>query len=162
MEPEKNANGNKCLRNVFGDYITENVKMANLLNFRFPQLGQYKGPKVSRGERTTTLQSEHSVSVFVTDKEIHDALRHLKVSRPQNPSSIPAWALKDSASEIFPHLSFIINQSVKELSSPKSLKKAIVIPIFKRETKRIQRTIDQNHSPHVYQKILKLFSETKL
>ena len=39
----------KCLRNVFGDYINENKKMASLLIFRFSHLGQYKGPKSFQG-----------------------------------------------------------------------------------------------------------------
>ena len=123
----------KCLRNVFGDYITETMKMANLLTFQFSQLGQFKGPKFYWGFSEKNSPSKRTFSFrFVTDKECHDALRHLKVSKPQGPSLIPAWALKDAASELVPHLSFIINQSVKELSFPKSLKKAIVIPLFKK------------------------------
>ena len=64
----------KCLRNVFGDYITEIIKMANLLNFRFSQLGQYKGPKVYRGLREKNNTSKRTFSFrFVTDKECYDA-----------------------------------------------------------------------------------------
>ena len=108
------------------------MKMENLLNFRFFQLGQYKGPKVYRGLREKNNPSKRTFSFrLVTDKECHDVLRHLKVSKPQGPSSIPAWAIKDAASELVPHLSFIINQSIKEISFPKSLKKTFVIPLFK-------------------------------
>ena len=151
------------MRNVFGDYIPDNIRMAYLLIFQFSQLGQYKGPKVYRGLREKNKPSKRTFSFhFVTDKECHDALRHLKVSKPQGPSSIPAFALKNAASEIVPHLSFIINQSIKEIIFSKFLKKAIVIPLSKKETQRIQTAIDQFYSHHVYQKFLKLFSETKL
>ena len=129
----KTKTDNKGLRNVFGDYITEIIKMANLLNFRFSKLGQYKGPKVYRALREKNNLSKRTFSFrFVTYKECHDALRHLKVSKPQGPSSIPAWALKDAASELVPQLSFMKNQSTKELIFPKSLKKAILIPLFKK------------------------------
>ena len=136
--------------------------MANL-NFRFSQLGQYKGPKVYSGLREKNNPSKRTFSFrFVTDKECYDALRHLKVSKPQGPSSIPAWALKDAASELVPHLSFILNQSIKELSFPSFPRKPLLYYFSKKETKRIQATLDQFHSHHVYQKFLKLFSETKL
>ena len=92
--------------------------MANPLNFRFSQLGQYKGPKVYRGLREKNNPSKRTfIFRFVPDKESHDALRDLKVSKPQGPSSLPARELKDAASELVPHLSFIINQSIKEISS---------------------------------------------
>ena len=66
----KTQTGLKCLRNVFGDYITENIKMANL-NFRFSQLGQYKGPKLPGAlERKTTLQNELSVSVLSQKRNV--------------------------------------------------------------------------------------------
>ena len=123
----------KCLRNVFGDYITEIIKMAKLLIFVFLNLANTKDQKFKGAlERKTTLQNETFSFRFVSDKECHDALRHLKVSKPQGPSSIPAWSLKDAASELVPHLSFIKNQFIKELSFPKSSKKAIVIPLFKK------------------------------
>ena len=56
----------------------DNIKMANIINCRFSQLDQYKGPKVYRGLRDekTTLQRTFSFR-FVTDKECLDALRHL-------------------------------------------------------------------------------------
>ena len=77
----------KCLRNVFGDYITENIKMANLLNFRFSHFGQYRGLEVYRGLREKNNPSKRTFSFrFVTDKECHDAVRHLKVTKPQGPS----------------------------------------------------------------------------
>ena len=89
-------------------------------------------------------------------------LRHLELKKPQGPSLLPAWALKEGASEFVPHLSFIINQSIREISFPKSLKKTTVKPLSKKETQRIRTTIDQFQSHHVYQKFLKPFSETKL
>ena len=58
----------KCLRNVFGDYITEIIKMANLqtfLIFDFLNLVNTKEQKITGAiERKTTLQNEHSVSVL--------------------------------------------------------------------------------------------------
>ena len=92
-----------------------------------------KDQKFTGGLREKNNPSKRKFSFrFVRDKECHDALRHLKVSKPQGSSSIPAWALKDAASKLVPHMSFIINQYIKELRFPKSLKKAIVIPFFKK------------------------------
>ena len=74
---------------------------------------------------------------FVTDKECHDALRHLKVSKPQGTSSTPAWALK----ELVPHLSFIITHFIKEQSFQKSLTKAIVMPLFKKGDTEVKNSV---------------------
>ena len=154
----------KCLRNVFGDYITEIIKMANLLNSQFSQLDQYKGPKVYRGLREKNNPSKRIFRfLFVTDKECHDALRHLKVSKQQRPSWIPARALKEAGSERVPYLSLIINQSIKELSFPRYLKKAIVIPIFKKvDTEDPDNYRSISITPCKSKKFLKLFSVTKL
>ena len=115
----------QCLRNVFGDYTTEK-KNGNLSYFQFSHLCQYNGPEAFRG-----LQNEHAVSVL---SQTRNAMTPyvIKLSKPQAPSSRPAWALKAAASELVQHLSFIINQSIKELSFPKSLRKAIAIPLFKK------------------------------
>ena len=138
--------------------------MANLLNFQFSQLGQYKGPKVYRSLRKKNKRSKRTFSfLFVTDKECHDALRHLKVSKQQRPPSIPAWALKNAASERVPYLSLIINQSIKELSFPKSLKKTVVIPLFKKgDTEDPDNYRSISITPCISKKFLKLFSVIKL
>ena len=70
---------------------------------------------------------------MISEKECLDVLKNLDVNKPTGPSTIPAWALKDGLTELYPHLTFIINAFIKENKFPSSLKAAEVIPIYKKD-----------------------------
>ena len=53
--------------------------------------------------------------------------------KPQSPSDIPSWALKDDCNETYMHLTFVFNEHLKNSIFPQKLKKAIVGPIYKKD-----------------------------
>ena len=69
---------------------------------------------------------------YVTEIDCHDAIRALGRNKPIGPSNIPAWAIKDSSSVIVPHLNFLVNYCIKLSCFPNELKRAHVVPLYKK------------------------------
>ena len=82
--------------------------------------------------RILSLQSEISHR-YTTTKEIFDILNNLKVKKPLGPSLIPTWALKDAREHIAEPLCFLFNQFLTEQRFPDHLKRAHVLPLFKKD-----------------------------
>ena len=122
------------LRNVFGDYVTQTKKIANLLNYRFSTLEKFQGPQHPLQNSETGNPKQKTFSFhYVTEKDCHDAIRALGRNKPIGPSNIPAWAIKDSSSVIVPHLNFLVNYCIKLSCFPNELKRAHVVPLYKKD-----------------------------
>ena len=102
-----------CLKNVFNDYVTDPKKISNLLNYRFSILGKFSG-----SEKTLPKQKRYTWKTFsfgfVTEKECFDAIKSLGKNKPLGPSLIPAWVLKDASPIVTHHLSYNVNNCIKE------------------------------------------------
>ena len=96
-----------ALMNSFGDLITEDKKIANLMNYTFSHLGDY-GRNLPKNIESTTTPNLFSFRP-TTIKEVFDAVKSLEINKPLGPCSIPAWAIKDGMTEIVPHLTMVIN-----------------------------------------------------
>ena len=68
-----------------------------------------------------------------TTKEIFGILNNLNVKKLSGQSLIPAWALKDAREHIAEPLCFLCNQFVTEQIFPDDLKRAHVLPLFKKD-----------------------------
>ena len=108
--------------NSFGDLITEDKNIANLLNYTFSHLGDYYGRKLPNN-----IEGKTTPKLFrfrpTTIKEVFDAVKSLKINKTLGPCSIPAWAIKDGMTENVPHLTMVINEYIKEQKFPSVLKK---------------------------------------
>ena len=130
---KKTKTETNSLRNSFGDLVTDQTKIANLLNYRFSKLGDYLGKQKpyienSHDSKTSAPFTFHPISLY-------ECKRHLKTlnkNKPKGPSNIPAWALKDCLNIIAEPLCFLINAFIEESKFPNHLKSAFVIPIFKK------------------------------
>ena len=121
------------LKNCFGDLITDELQIANLLNYRFSKLGDYIGNYQTYVPRRNTEKTFNEfkfqpISIY----ECKKYLKKLNTNKPLGPSEIPAWALKDAANVIIEHLTFLINAFLTEGKFPNHLKQAYVVPIFKK------------------------------
>ena len=105
-----------------------------MLNYKFATLGNYKGPEKAFTECETLLEARFPFCM-IAEKECIDAVKNLDINKPTGHSSIPAWALQDGISEIYPHLSFFVNAFFKENKFLSSLKTTEVIPAYKKEDK---------------------------
>ena len=123
------------LKNSFGDIVTDQKRIANLLNYRFSKLGEYFGQarqymnttskEIKNNNRKFSLQP---ISIFQCKKH----LKRLNKNKPLGPSDIPAWALKDCLNLLAEPLCFMINAFIEEGKFPEHLKQAHVIPIYKK------------------------------
>ena len=105
------------LKNSFGDIVTDQKRIANLLNYRFSKLGEYFGQarqymnttseEIQNNNRKFSLQP---ISIFECNKH----LKRLNKNKPLGPSDIPAWALKDCLNLLAEPLCFMINASIEE------------------------------------------------
>ena len=121
------------LKNSFGDIVTGDLRIANLLNYRFSKLGDYLGEQrpYTSLRKTIKIKDEFTfqpISLFECKKQI----KNLNINKPLGPSKIPAWALKDSINVISEPLTFLINAFITEGKFPNHLKQAYVTPIFKK------------------------------
>ena len=121
------------LQNSFGDLITNQKDILNLLNYTFSKLGEFfsKDQSAPLDTHKTFLRKTFSFR-FLTTKEVFDLLKNLKVAKPLGPSKIPAWALRDAKSALAEPLCFLINEYIKVGEFPEPLKHANVIPLFKK------------------------------
>ena len=123
------------LKNSFGDIITDQKKIVNLLNYRFSKLGDYIGSKqktfddeIETRVKANVTFNFQPITLFTCKKFV----KELNINKPLGPSNIPAWALKDSISVIAEPLCFLINAFLNEGKFPSDLKQAHVRPIFKK------------------------------
>ena len=126
------------LRNSFGDFITNNLQMANLLNYKFSTLGCFyeKNSKFRQSPPTSTCNIENNNKFsfrIISSSECKTEIRSLNCWKAPGLSKKPAWALKDGCNEIYTHLAFLFNEFLKNKTYPCKLKKAIVTPIYKKE-----------------------------
>ena len=120
------------MKNSFGDIITDQKRIANLLNYHFSKLGDFFGEKGKRlpapnFSLASTSFKFQPISLFLCKK----ALNELNSNKPLGPSNIPAWALKDCMNIVAEPLQFLINAFIFEGSFPQQLKQARITPIFK-------------------------------
>ena len=153
-EKRSKTNINRLV-NSFGDVVTDDTKIANLLNYTFSALGEYFGRKRPYVNNVTTRSGTFRFR-FITEMECLIELNKLNPAKPTGPSIIPSWALKDSSTVIARHLTMVINEFIFENKFPKSFKMADIIPIHKKgDTNRPKPTIGLLQSRALCPKSLK-------
>ena len=93
------------LRNCFGDTVTDDLRMANLLNYRFSKLGDYSGV-VKKFISSEHLINEEFQFQPISIYECRKQIKSLNINKPLGPSNIPAWALKDASDVLAEPLTF--------------------------------------------------------
>ena len=71
----------------------------------------------------------------VTDKQVNDKLKGLKIKKAPGYDGIPAKLLKVGADQLSPHLCYLMNASLQQGKYPDMLKHAEVVPLFKKKDK---------------------------
>ena len=85
---KKSSNLIPLLRNSFGDFITNNLQMANLLNYKFSTLGCFyeKNSKIRKSPPTSTykIRNNNKFSFrFITSAECKKEIHNLNCQRHQ-------------------------------------------------------------------------------
>ena len=122
------------LKNSFGTVLTNGNDIANLLNYKFSALVDYFSKKEQyQFCNNPARHSNKFIFRYMTTKEIFDILNNLNVKKPFCPSLIPAWALRDAREHIVEPLCFLFNQFLTVQRFPDHLKRAHVLPLFKKD-----------------------------
>jgi hypothetical protein len=123
------------LRNSLGDIITENTKKAELLNYKFITLGDYNENQIEYPVKPYLYNKPKFSFKLITDNEVLSYINKLDNRKPLGPSTIPAWAIKDAAKILTPHICYLINLSIINRVFPSQLKLADVTPVYKKGDK---------------------------
>ena len=90
------------LKNSFGDTVTDQKRIANLLKYRFSKLGEYFG---QARQYMNSMSKKNTKQKYKSRK----LLKRLIRNKPLGPSVIKAWALKDSLNLLTESICFMIN-----------------------------------------------------
>ena len=115
------------LLNSFGDKITKPMEIANLLNYRFSNLGEFIGLQQTSNIPPKTAPRKCFKFRYMTTEETNVLIDSLITSKPVGHSKIPSWAIKDAKAALAEPLCYLINQFITE-----DHKKACVTPLFKK------------------------------
>ena len=126
-----------CLEMCFGENITEQKKIADLLNYLFSEIGEYCGlglvqPFIDQPSDEQSLYKKTFSLRPVSFFECRNYFKNLNISKIFGPLEILAWALRDSKNIFVEALCYLINAFLYEGESLNYLKQKFVIAIFKK------------------------------
>ena len=118
------------LKNKDGFLQSGNIARANILNDQFVS--------VFTKENTTNIPNMgHSTTPSMPDiiidwKGVHKLLMNLKTNKATGPDEIPAFILKEAATQVAPALARLFQLSLNIGQVPNDWKEASVVPLFKK------------------------------
>ena len=126
-----------------GIKVTDHIKMANLLNDYFSEIGQKMVAKIDKPSATNSNSTNPSIanrsnSFFfkpVTTTDILTYIQQLNVNKSDGPEDIPIKIIKMSPSVIAPVLEHLFNKCLINGVFPDSLKIGKIVPIHKKGPK---------------------------
>ena len=121
-----------------GDYVTDQEQICNILNSHFVKNGPTLARKIPDTKISETKFLKHPIlsSLFMSPTDINEIERFidkLKLGKACGPDGISASFIKHGIAEIAGILSNLINESIKIGIFPACLKRALVIPIHKKD-----------------------------
>ena len=130
--------------------------MADLMNYRYVTLGDYKSSTIPYVKNTSEKLKNKFNFQLVNSNEVIQILNNLNIKKPQGPSRIPCWVFKDAAPAIKEHITYLMNLIIITNRFPEDLKKAYMMPIFKKG----ERNEPSNYRPIAITPILsKIFEK---
>ena len=118
-----------------GETKTDSIDKAEILNDQFKSVftkdKENYSPKMEDPEYPTI----DTLSIHI--KGVEKLLQKLKVNKASGPDDLPAYILRETATEIAPLLTAIFNQSLKSGTLPEDWLKANIAPIFKKGNKNL-------------------------
>ena len=97
----ESGNSQRCktsitsLKNSFGDDITNQTYIANLLHYKFSKIGDFVGSFSNHNETFKFATKKKFKLKPISIYESQKVLRSLTCNKPSGPSNIPAWTFED-------------------------------------------------------------------
>ena len=126
-----------------GIKVTDHIKMVNLLNDYFSEIGQKMAAKIDKPSATNTYSTipsfaNRSNSFFfkpVTTTDILTYIQQLNVNKSAGPVNIPIKIIKMAASVVAPVLKHLFNECLINGVFPDSFQIGKIVPIHKKGPK---------------------------
>ena len=123
--------------------VTDQIKIANLFNDFFSEVGQKMANKIDKPSASNTTFSnpltENRCNSFffkpITTADILAHIQQLNVNKCAGPEEIPIRVIKMSSPVIAPILELLFNKCLTNGSFPRSLKIGKIVPIHKKGPK---------------------------
>ena len=146
----KNSSNICAIKNSFGDVITNgqamaiDLAMAEFFNYKFVNPGEYIG-KPEKLQNAEQSKPKITFSFHLVDeRNMYKFLKELHPKKPTRPCTVPAWAIKDGTAIIVPHLTYVINECIKNNVFPDELKNSKCYPSFYKKMTHLRlQIIDQ-------------------
>ena len=68
----------------------------------------------------------------IPEKDCYDFLKQINPHKPTGPCKVLAWAILDGQQILIPHLTFVLNECIKDCVFPPMIKRAVLTKIFKK------------------------------
>ena len=121
------------LKNCFEDVITDSkTKYRICWTTKFSKLGECLLIKPTSKQNFQQVNPNMFSFRFFATFECRKALNNLNKNKPLDPSTFPAWALKDGAHILAEPICFLFKGFLKQNKFPSLLKLANITPIHKR------------------------------
>ena len=145
------------------EIVTDKQKISNEFNKFFSEVGEKTGEEITEVETDpmSYLKGEPPDSLYLhptTNEEILKTTKQLKKKRSQGYDKIPCMITIEMAPNMINILTNVINQCIEEGTFPEALKRAIIVPIYK----KLEKIYTTNYRPvslltglsKIYEKIL--------
>jgi hypothetical protein len=118
-----------------GETKTDSRDKAEILNDQFKSvftIDKENDSPTMEGPEYPTIDN-----LNIHTQGVKNLLQKLKVNKASGPDNLPAYILRETATEIAPVLTAIFNQSLKTGTLPQDWLKANIAPIFKKGNKNL-------------------------
>ena len=121
-----------ALKIFFGDLTVDDKKIAEHCNLIVSNLGQNFGREY---ESAPICKAGDELFSFcpITGKGCYDILKQINPHKPTGPCKVPPWAILDGQQILIPHLTFVLNECIRDSVFPSMLIRAVITPIFKKD-----------------------------
>lgn len=123
-----------------GNTISDQKKIADMFNNFFINVGPKLESKIE-GNYSQTQQKINNQTLFLTRTstgEIIKFINQLKSDSANGSDAIPARLLKETANDIAPVISHLINLCFEQGKFPRQFKEVVTIPVFKSGNQNIE------------------------
>ena len=109
------------MKKYSGDLIVDDKKIAEHFNFIFSNLGQNFGREYENAHIYKAGDDSFSFCP-ITEIDCYDISKQINPHKPTGPCKVTAWEIIDCQQILVSHLTFVLNQCIKDCVFPSMLK----------------------------------------
>ena len=111
----------------------DDKKIAEHFTLIFSKLGQNLGREYEGAPLYKAGDESFSFYYPITGKNCYDFPQQKNRHKATRPCKVPTSAILDGQQFLVPHLTFVLNECIRDCVFPSMLKRAEITPIFKKD-----------------------------